>query len=91
VYAGTRQASAAAEHPTSRHILGLEVAQRKKNRASRPFAVRAGAQMCRLTGRLAPSSCPKLALFFRPVSTVYYLPQKPSIYVFVLDKIPETQ
>jgi hypothetical protein len=29
-YAGTRQASAAAERPTSRHILGPEVAQRKK-------------------------------------------------------------
>src|ERR1039457_3395312 len=30
VYAGTRKAAAAAERPTSCHILGLEVAQRKK-------------------------------------------------------------
>ena len=68
VYAGTRQAAATAERPTSCHILGLEVAQRKKDLASRPSAACADAQVCRVTGRVAPSSFPKLALVFCSVS-----------------------
>src|SRR5271157_6633868 len=47
---------------------GSKLLNAKNDRASRPSAVRADAQVCRLTGRLAPSSRPKLALFFRPVS-----------------------
>jgi hypothetical protein len=39
---GTRWPPAAAEHPTSRHILDLKVAPRKNDLALRPSGVRAG-------------------------------------------------
>jgi hypothetical protein len=69
VFAGTRRASATAERPTSRHILGLKLLNAKNDLASRPSVVRASAQVRPLTRRLAPSSRSKLALFFRSVPT----------------------
>ena len=44
----------------------------KNDSASRPSVVRADAQVRPLTRPLAPSSRPKLALFFRSVSTFEY-------------------
>ena len=49
----------------------------KNDRASRPFPVRAGAQVRPLTRQLAPSSRPKLALFFCSVS-------RPPLSLFVV-------
>src|ERR1700692_112142 len=43
---------------------GSKLLNAKNDRASRPFAVRADAQVRPLTRPLAPSSRPKLALFF---------------------------
>jgi hypothetical protein len=65
--AGVRWPPAAAECPTSRHILDHNVPPRKTDCVLRPSGVRARPKVDPLTYRVAPSSRSIMALFFRSV------------------------